>query len=148
MWAFARIVDHLDDEGYWGALGGLWTDSENIFEFEALWLRLLTDPRRQGTRALMMTVEERTHLDGLPSRITVYRGYSRPGRGDGMSWSLSREVAQRFARRFTEGTRGKIARREVDKQEVLAYFAGRGEQEIVLSPRRRKTNSENDVPAP
>lgn len=77
----------------------------------------------------MMTGEERAHLAGLPDRRTVYRGYSQPGRGNGMSWSLSPDVARRFAFRFTVDTRGRIARREVDKGEVIAYFAGRGEQE-------------------
>ncbi len=138
VYAFARIADQLDDATYWERLGRLWTDSENIFEAEALWLRLLSDPARQANRWLLMTDEERAHLDELPARITVYRGYTHPGRGNGMSWSLSRDVARRFAFRFTVDTRGRIARREVAKDEVIAYFAGRGEQEIVLAPRRRR----------
>lgn len=141
VWAFARIAGQLDDRDYWEQLGRLWTDSENIFEAEALWLRLLTDPARLACRALMMTGEERAHLAGLPDRITVYRGYSQPGRGNGMSWTLSRDVARRFALRFTVDTRGRIARREVDKCDVIAYFGGRGEQEIVLAPRRQRAKS-------
>lgn len=136
--AFARIAAQLNDRTYWEQLGRLWTDSENIFEAEALWLRLLTDPARAANRGLMMTSEERAHLAALPDRITVYRGYSQPGRGNGMSWSLSRDVARRFAFRFTVDTRGQIARREVDRAEVIAYFGGRGEQEIVLAPRRQR----------
>ena len=135
--AFARIAGQLDDGTYWGQLGRLWTDSENIFEAEALWLRLLTAPARIGSRDLMMTGEERAHLASLPERINAYRGYSQPGRGRGMSWSLSREVARRFALRFAGDTDGRIARRTVAKDEVIAYFSGRGEQEIVLAPRRR-----------
>jgi len=135
--AFAGLAGQLDDTDYWEHLGRLWTDSENIFEAEALWLRLLNDASRRPGRALMMTAEERGVLDSLPPRITVYRGYSHPGRGNGMSWSLSREVARRFAFRFTVDGQGRIARREVGKDQVIAYFAGRGEQEIVLAPRRR-----------
>lgn len=136
--AFARIAAQLDDATYWEQLGQLWTDSENIFEAEALWLRLIREPSRIASRALMMTAEERQHLAGLPDRITIYRGYSHPGRGNGMSWSLSRDVAQRFAFRFTVDTPGRIAHREIDKGDVIAYFAARGEQEIVLAPRRRR----------
>ena len=136
--AFARIAAQLDDATYWEQLGQLWTDSENIFEAEALWLRLIREPSRIASRALMMTAEERQHLAGLPDRITIYRGYSHPGRGNGMSWSLSRDVAQRFAFRFTVDTPGRIAHREIDKGDVIAYFAARGEREIVLAPRRRR----------
>lgn len=135
--AFSRIASQLTDTDYWGQLGQLWTDSENIFEAEALWLRLLTSPARMGSRELIMTAEERAHLASLPERITVYRGYSQPGRGNGMSWSLSREVARRFAFRFAGDTTGRITRRTVAKEQAIAYFSGRGEQEIVLSPRRR-----------
>ena len=66
--AFARIAAQLDDCTYWEQLGRLWTDSENIFEAEALWLRLLTDPARAANRGLMMTGEERAHLAALPDR--------------------------------------------------------------------------------
>ena len=136
--AFSRIADRLDDGTYWEQLGQLWTDSENIFEAEALWLRLLREPSRIVSRALMMTAEEREYLDGLPEHITVYRGYSHPGQNNGMSWSLSRDVAHRFAFRFAADAPGKVARREITKDEVIAYFEGRGEQEIVLAPRRRQ----------
>jgi len=136
--AFSRIAGQLDDGTYWEQLGQLWTDSENIFEAEALWRRLLREPSRIASRELMMTVEEREYLDGLPDHITVYRGYSHPGRNNGMSWSLSRDVAHRFAFRFTSDTPGKVVRREITKDEVIAYFEGRGEQEIVLAPRRRQ----------
>ena len=139
--AFARIAAQLDDTTYWEQLGQLWTDSENIFEAEALWLRLLGEPSRIASRARMMTAEERQHLDRLPDRVIVYRGYSYAGRNSGMSWSLSRDVARRFAFRLTVDTPGRIARREIAKDEVIAYFTGRGEQEIVLAPRRRKSGA-------
>ena len=106
-----------------------------------MWLRLLGEPSRIASRARMMTAAERQHLDRLPDRVIVYRGYSYAGRNSGMSWSLSRDVARRFAFRLTVDTPGRIARREIAKDEVIAYFTGRGEQEIVLAPRRRKSGA-------
>ncbi len=130
VYAFARIAEQMDDEDYWRRLAQMWIDSENIFEAESLWRRLLGNPARLPSRHLLMTDDERTHLAGLPESITVYRGYSHPGRRHGMSWSLDRRVATRFAGRF--GARGHVARCQVAKSDVIAYFAGRGEQEIVL----------------
>jgi hypothetical protein len=133
VFAFARIAAQMSDTDYWARLAQVWTDSENIFEAEQLWLRLLRDPARLPSRRLLMDEDERTHLAGLPDQIAVYRGYSHPDRRGGMSWSLDRKVAVRFASRF--GTSGKVACRRVPKSAVIAYFAGRGEQEIVLAPK-------------
>lgn len=134
VFAFARIAAQMSDADYWARLAQVWTDSENIFEAEQLWLRLLRDPARLPTRHLLMDNGERDHLAALPDQIAVYRGYSHPGRRGGMSWSLDDKVAARFAGR--SGVAGKVTRRLVDKTEVIAYFAGRGEQEIVLAPHR------------
>lgn len=132
VYAFARIAAQMSDEDYWTRLAQMWTDSENIFEAESLWRRLLNNRARRDTRHLLMTEQERAHLAGLPPVITVYRGYSHPGRGHGMSWSLDKTVAARFAGRY--GGRGHLRRRDAPTREVIAYFAGRGEQEIVWAP--------------
>jgi hypothetical protein len=71
----------------------------------------------------------------LPRRLTVWRGAS----GDypaGISWTATRAVAEKFARRFaTDGERPRLSEARVDRDRVLGYFIGRQEDEIVVDPR-------------
>jgi len=124
-----------DPDNYWRLLGDIWTDSENIWQQEDVWRRLLTDdiPGRHH----MMTADEQEELaECFEDVIPVYRGYSRPDRLSGMSWTTNSVVAKFFARRFSEinGDRRFVAHGEVRKSDVLAYFTGRSEHEIVVDP--------------
>ena len=60
------------------------------------------------------------------------------GRGKGLSWTQDREQAIWFAKRFhaVHGERGKVIEGICKKADVLAYFAGRDEQEIVVDPEK------------
>ena len=53
---------------------------------------------------------------------------------DGLSWTLSKEVAEWFASRFEND--GEIIEKTVHKTEVIAYFNDRDEEEIVLDIKR------------
>jgi hypothetical protein len=79
-----------------------------------------------------MDEAERAVLARLDEQVTVYRGFRRPGRHLAPSWTLDQARAEWFARRAVDphGGDGYLA----PKTCVIAYFAGRGEQEIVLDP--------------
>ena len=84
-----------------------------------------------------MNRAERLKLGRLPEYITVYRGASAL-EGEafpfGRSWTLGKGAADWFAKRFDDGTGGmKVFKRMILKKHALAYFAGRGESEIILS---------------
>lgn len=69
--------------------------------------------------------------------LTVYRGQV-GGDRPGISWSLDRRVAQKFAR--TGGLRGNVPggqvyRASVARSSVLAYLTKRGESEVIFDPR-------------
>lgn len=130
--AFAQVADRLDDVAYWRELGYLWIDSENIADNHDLWRDLLQDENRCAQRSQIMTADERAVWAALPDRVRVYRGFNEPGRALGMSWSLKRAVAQRFALRFGYSGATRIATGFVSKAEVVAYFARRGEDEVVV----------------
>lgn len=77
-------------------------------------------------------------LEALMGRngFTVYRG-QRDSDPIGISWSLRKSVAQKFAQHG--GTRGGIRNgvvfsRRAKPQEVLAHFVGRAESEVILEP--------------
>lgn len=53
--------------------------------------------------------------------------------GDERSWTLSREVAKFFSKRFIEkGTKAKIFTKVITINEVIDYFTDRDEEEIIL----------------
>lgn len=76
--------------------------------------------------------------------LTVYRGD--PDGNLGMSWTLSKTTARFFAKRYGTGANPTIFRYVVEhKREVLAYFTGRNEAEIVLNPTLVRGYSEEDA---
>jgi hypothetical protein len=69
----------------------------------------------------------------VPEQMTLYRG----GTEDGISWTLSLEQAEWFARRFGDH---EVWEMTADKSWALGHFTERGEEEIVIfpsNPRRR-----------
>lgn len=135
MTVFLRVRDQMSDRDYWQALGSLWLETENLHEDQAEWIAVLNASRPSRAQWLMDETE-RAALAGLDEQLTVYRGFRRPGRHLAPSWTLDRARAEWFARRPLDphGSKGYLATATVAKTSVIAYFAGRGEQEIVLNP--------------
>jgi len=125
--ALLRVVDQLPDEEYWPLVGEVWVDSENIWQNLDKWVGLLSSVRPQ--RHLMMTEEERAALGALPDRLTIYRGCT-PQNRRGLSWTLDRDKALWFAKRFRQD--GSVVTQRVFKRQVVAHFTGRGESEVVV----------------
>jgi hypothetical protein len=84
-----------------------------------------------------MNPQERRFLARQRERLTIYRG-CRSGRKIGWSWTLDRRKAKWFARRFEEYVEGSpiVLIGEVNKKDVIAYFASRKEKEIVVDPKK------------
>lgn len=70
----------------------------------------------------------RDTLDSLPEEMTIYRGVKEKN-DRGMSWTLSRDKASWFANRYRSS--GYIKKRRIRKDDVIAYFKDRGEEEII-----------------
>jgi hypothetical protein len=134
--AFRRLVffHDVNDHEYWTLLGDIWTDTENLWQNVDVWRRCLTSPRPH--RHDMMSADERAcYVNVLPDEITVYRGYDERGTARGLSWTTNKIVAKFFARRLSEpGATLYLAQGTVDKADVLAYFDGRSEYEVVVLP--------------
>jgi hypothetical protein len=87
------------------------------------------DPRK------FMTARERKAFDALPNEFTVYQGSQG---AQGLSWSLSRGVAEGFASLRTKLPKGEVLERRVKKSEVFAYVSGNGEREVIILPKSIK----------
>jgi hypothetical protein len=82
-----------------------------------------------------MTEEEQRYLAESPDAITIYRGTNRGSAMRGLSWTLSIQQAAWFAKRQSR-IRGDsiVFESVVRKRDVLAYFSGHNEDEIVVHP--------------
>lgn len=94
------------------------TDTEGV-EMDSL-IQAFIDVKREN----LMTDEELTAFNNLPEVLTIYRGSENPNeKSPRMSWSLSKSVAEGFARAHLFAS-------TISKDEVIAYFLG-DEEEIV-----------------
>lgn len=131
--AFDDIHAYMPDHLYWGLLGDIWTDSENIWQRQDHWQRLLGAPR--PGRAHLMDESEQRALAAMDPTIVVHRGYAVTGREHGLSWTRDRATASWFAGRLAhDGQTPRVASGVVARAAVIAHFTGRGEDELVILP--------------
>ena len=67
----------------------------------------------------------------LPDKVHIYRGVNPKGIENGFSWTLSQNIAHKFANRF--GKEGIILEKDISKSEILAYFNNRDEREVIVA---------------
>jgi len=130
--ALTYIMYEFDtDQEFWEALREVWIDSENVWQNLEEWIDLLTDDDRLD-REYLMTAEERIALAKMPEKFTIYRGAVPGLNEDGISWTLDRERAKWFSTRLNKP--GRVFEKEVRREDVVAYFTSRSEEEIVVIP--------------
>ena len=67
--------------------------------------------------------------------ITIYRGFNKYSREEGNSYTLSKDKAIWFSRRFSkENEAGHVNKYKIHIDNVLAFITDRGEAEIVAMP--------------
>lgn len=134
--AFEQYVERFDDKSYWKILAAIWTHQEQLWHNKNHYLMLFQSPRSQ--RQCLMTAAERRKLDSMPDEFPVYRGYI-GRRGKGLSWTIDQSKAEWFAQRFsllTDLGKPRMMEGIAKKKDVLAYFNGRKEKEIVIDPEK------------
>lgn len=129
---FCRCRNQLGDYMYWFLLGTLWV-SYTGFSDLALWKKLFAAPRPNRAACLMKPSELRA-LQLLPERFVVYRAH-RPNETDWIAYTLDRDIAaSRFASKRGVSS---IHAYEVAREDVLALFLRREEQEVLVLDRSR-----------
>jgi hypothetical protein len=124
----------ISKQDFWWLFKDVWLDSENIFENRILWHSLLKTHRDEPQ--LMMNEDERETLESMPDKLTIYRG----GIDDkGFSWTLNKDTAKWFAKRWDKHNYYPISvpsvfEKEINKVDVLAYLDDRNEEEILYIP--------------
>jgi len=111
----------------------VWMDAEAPGINLRIWVKLF-QMINSNLKSHLMDEEEREHLASLPAAITIWRGVRKPPeKRYGISWSLSRERATWFAKRFAaNGSKPTLYNAVIPKEVVTAYLDGRNEQEVIV----------------
>lgn len=139
--------ENLKVTEFWPLVRVTWMDSENIRQWHDEWVELWTESRRYSTSVMQRSDQKR--FRALSENITVWRGVNHPDGANGLSWTVDRDKAVWFARRFKSGKKNAgphLAKGIVSKKVVLAYFNGRNESEIVVLPENVKHFSMEHIP--
>lgn len=134
---FLEIKDQLNDKDYWKILSDAYTCSDNLFHLiEDVKEAFIVD---RPFREFLMDEEDFKVYNSLPEKLIIYRGMTieeLESENFGVSWTLSKKTAEFFAytygRNFSTVDRPKTVHQlEVSKVEIIAYFGGRNEQEVI-----------------
>ena len=127
------LIGTAPPEVFWPAFVENWPVCDATWEYRRLLLAVL---RKQPPSSPFLTAKQRSLYERLPARVRVFRGCSRE-RIRGVSWTKSRQVAERFARghRGIEVPNAVVAVAMISKDAIFLVNHERREREIVLDPR-------------
>jgi len=139
--AFLAICRVLKGKLYWYALRYAYDCSDDLYEYRFDVKHAFESQEDQ--KDFLMTKQERIFLQNLPEQITIYRGMTVDELKEGTfgcSWTLKKEVAEFFAYTYhrnlsTSHLEKTVHEIIIDKSEVIAFFNGREEFEIIYFPK-------------
>lgn len=126
------VFEFLSIEDFSEILGDAWVISEsanqdaNVTKKELLKLFKLAD------KSTLMSESELEIFNDFEDSIVVYRGVSTKNKSNikALSWTTSFGKAKWFADRW--GEKGKIYSATINKENILAYFDRKGEDEVIV----------------
>lgn len=136
---FSNLALLLSNKGYWYALGQAYTGSDWLDQVPNEWKRLFFSSSKPH-REFLMSEGEQNFYNSLPRRFRIYRGMSTRERDSddfGISWTLSEERANFFANdylRHAVNYEKVVHCIELNREDIIAYFNGRGEEEVIYIP--------------
>jgi hypothetical protein len=141
--AILRLVEGAPAAVFWPVFLSEWSACDDTWPHMPRLLGLL---RRNAPGFSYLNDDQRRLFDGLPDHITVYRGCSLE-RMHGLSWTLSKKVAERFARghRGLSVPRPTIAAARISRDNVFAVFCDRKEDEIILDAEKLRDVSSSPL---
>ena len=130
--AFVRYAAKLTDEEYWRLASEVWTSyTFTSFVQLQIWTSVLGSSR--ANRSAMMNKQERDALEWLPALVRIFRGFDYLNGQFGWSWTLSKEVARRFAHDGIDGGTKLVAEGQVERDSIIALLLRNGEEEVVVN---------------
>ncbi len=137
----------MSDEVYWKTIAHCYTSS-NLGHSKNDIISYYLNKNRPN-KHFLMDEDERKFLAELPEEITIYRGCSKKeinSKKIRYSWTLDKKVAEFFAYEYKNLVLTKsfdkdksdfdVIEKTINKSEVIAYFNGRKESEIIYYPKK------------
>lgn len=121
-------------------LADAWVSSENPNQDANCDIDMLISWFQQADKKTLMVAEmvaeDYKVYTSLPDELNIYRGVALGREPNGLSWTADLEKAKWFAHRFDRGDKqGYVETAIVKKEDVLAYFNTRDEDELVVNVR-------------
>lgn len=130
---FKKFQKTFTDSEYWENLGYVYV-MQDFEKIDYSMLKKLFSSKRTK-RAHLMSQEEQDFLKSLPDEIVIFRGgdVMELKKGFGISWSLNKQVAEKFAKnkRIQTGQEMTVHEKVISKKDVIAYLNSRCEEEII-----------------
>jgi hypothetical protein len=127
------FLGNLEDEDFFAEICELWRGADPD-DTNPVFLTVWEEAYNWNGE---MLTDDDTKLLPPESELTIYRGQLSLDEPKGIAWSLSKEIAQKFAHGAsyrTYVTTGVLLEAKVSKQDIIAYITGRGEEEIIVNP--------------
>lgn len=129
------IKPYLSRKDFSTLLADAWVTSENPNQDVNVSVRTAASWFRQADKRFLMEADEFDVWQKLPDTFQIYRGVAVGRNPRGLSWTQNIKTAEWFAHRFdTETAQGYIQTATIERKRALAYFNGRGEDELVVDP--------------
>ncbi len=130
---FKETKEYVNIQDFSKFLGEMWTFLEAPNHNPNVTKRQLISYFKCAEKEYMMSQEELKLYDSLPNEIEVYRGVSNNNKKNGtkaLSWTINKNIAKWFATRYDN--EGIVFTAKAKKEDVLAYFNSREEEEVVI----------------
>lgn len=136
-WNLLMCLYEEPPAGRWKVLIENWNICDGLYPYRRYYLDIMRQAKSELSPIPYMEPADRAFYEGLPPRVTVFRGCGRR-RARSLSWTTDYDRAAFFARggRWPTPPDPVIACAEVAKEHIFFVCTSRNEQEIVLDPAR------------
>tara|TARA_R100000734_G_C3313432_1_gene104735 strand:+ start:1207 stop:1641 length:435 start_codon:yes stop_codon:yes gene_type:complete len=135
------MIEFKGDKEKWDFIRTLLTETEEGLLDTVGQDKLMLLMEKSGDPCLMMNDDELEEFHALPDVIEIYRGIASEEEldfdkfGHGIHWTKSFKTAEWFAERF-ESKNKCILTGKVLKENVIAYFNEKNEDELLINPNK------------
>lgn len=137
LW-FNLINEYLDEKDYAWWLKEVWITSENPNGDVNVPLSEVKKWFKKANKKYLMSKDEMDIYNAIPDTVTVYRGVSKNRNPNGLSYSIEKEKAEWFQKRFAdEKNPGFLIEKKVKKEDIFCFFGNGGEAEVVVNVKEK-----------
>ena len=128
------IEQFLSDVELGEVLNSQWVCIENITGDKNVSGKELVEWFKRADKKSLMDEDDFQIYISLPEKVSIYRGVTafNSKKTKALSWTLKREQAEWFAKRFKTGT-GQVWEMTVPKSRILCCLTSRGEDEVIVN---------------